>query len=130
MTTPQPGDRRPREGRCERCDRPLTDEVWETWEPISWTGQKFAPVTDWNLASDQPDRCHGTHECSGERVDWKARCVELQVALREARSTTLFEAWCEVNRFAENLTRDNEPGRGFMWSARDAIAALLPKETT
>jgi hypothetical protein len=28
MTTPKVGDRRPRDGRCERCDRPLTDEAY------------------------------------------------------------------------------------------------------
>lgn len=100
MTTPQPGDRRPREGRCVRCDRPLTDETWSSDE-----GQ-------WQWDPDYlPDdtRCAGWPVlCRGPSVDWRARCLQAEADVNEL-----------LRRTAANMAR-----------RRAERAALLPKETT
>ena len=60
-----PGTRRPREGRCERCDRPL------------------CAVTDETQCSGA-DVCHGGRwgcECDGTPIDWRARALAAEARL-------------------------------------------------
>ena len=75
MSDPKIGDRRPREGRCPTCDRPLCDQVYTHHEPILLFGPRPPPYDDWTEVDDQPDRCAGEPFCSGERVDWQARAL-------------------------------------------------------
>lgn len=82
------GTRRPREGRCDRCDRPLTDLVWTTWTPIALWGPEMPPVTDWREdASADDSRCMGEPFCDEDAIDWKqrARAAEADLADAEAR---------------------------------------------
>lgn len=67
MSAPNPGDRRPREGRCERCDRPLSDIVIDDPEM----------GTEWP-ALDQPEHCPGGILCGGPSVDWRARALDAE----------------------------------------------------
>lgn len=74
MAGPEIETRRPREGRCERCDRPLTDEVLVAIRPDWWEWRADDP-------DDRDDVCPGTRSghrqriCFGTPVDWRARAL-------------------------------------------------------
>lgn len=72
MTPPRIGDRRPREGRCASCDRPLGDEEWiaspPQWHPAFLPGE---------------GRCRGDFFCSAP-IDWRARALAAEGALRDS----------------------------------------------
>lgn len=73
MGEPKIGDRRPREGRCERCDRPLTDvqELRRIWFP----------------ASSDETHCVGGISCREPPIDWRARALAAEAALAEAEAS-------------------------------------------
>lgn len=79
------GTRRPREGRCERCEKPLTDLVWETWESIAPWGAPLPPVTDWREQDGTDTHCAGDPFCDAPEIDWRARALAAEAALQDAR---------------------------------------------
>lgn len=81
MGEPKVGDRRPREGRCERCDRPLTDVAWTTWTPL--LPADAAPVTDWREDDSTDTHCVGDPLCNREEIDWRARALAAEASLSE-----------------------------------------------
>lgn len=93
--TPKVGDRRPREGRCERCDRPLTDLVARPIEWLSGTGVVWIPD------AESADRCAGSGgaswrdahvlpgECTGAPVDWRARALAAEAEVADLRSRAI-----------------------------------------
>lgn len=81
MGDPKVGDRRPREGRCDRCDRPLTDEVFIATCPCG-CGAKRAR---WDDADADSASCAGGWRCDGPAVDWRARALAAEAALAEVR---------------------------------------------
>ena len=84
MADPKVGDRRPREGRCERCDRPLTDVAWTTWTPL--LPADAAPVTDWREGDSTDTHCAGDPFCDAPEVDWKARALAAEAEVADLRS--------------------------------------------
>lgn len=97
------GTRRPREGRCERCDRPLTGEVYDYFEAYGADGREVrATDPEWlALTPTRDGECEGDkHVCRGPSVDWRTRALAAEAALADAeergRLTGLFEAWCAV----------------------------------
>lgn len=65
--TPTIGDRRPREGRCEKCDLPL------------------CAATDGNCP---PGVCHSEYygNCAGEPIDWRTRALDAEAQLADAEA--------------------------------------------
>ena len=80
--TPKVGDRRPREGRCERCDRPLTDEVWTTWVSRE---QELRRI--WFPASSDETHCVGGISCRESPIDWRARALAAEAVLAAAEAS-------------------------------------------
>lgn len=110
--TPAIGTRRPREGRCAHCDKPLSDEVYESFQPIMFTGPltwRSGPTEmEWCPAEDQPDRCAGEeHLCAGPSVDWRARALAAEAALKDAegREALAVSMWNETELAARAATR-------------------------
>lgn len=120
---PQPGDRRPREGRCERCDRPLSDEVWVVPEHRRDAG--------WRVAYDEDSKCparknggyeneHGDHigphddECTGESIDWRARALAAEARVEELTREVVYctgDDWrCHACESWTNAYPDVDPG--------------------
>lgn len=118
MTAPRVGDRRPREGRCERCDRPLTDYEWNASPPI------------WIAAFDPGSgRCRGDFYCSAP-IDWRCRCLQAEAerdaAFRDgARHGLLVGAWTvpECACHESWTSRGRHSSECAAW-VRDEIAAL------
>ena len=84
MADPEIETRRPREGRCERCDRPLTDEAWTTWTPL--LPADAAPVTDWREDDSTDTHCVGDPLCNREEIDWRARALAAEAEVADLRS--------------------------------------------
>lgn len=82
MGDPKVGDRRPREGRCARCDRPLTDEFRS---PPCTCG--CGRASEWLAADSTDSHCRGDWTCSGPFVDWRARALAAEAALAEAEAS-------------------------------------------
>lgn len=83
------GTRRPREGRCERCDRPLTGEVYEHFEAYGADGREVrATDPEWlALVPTGDGECEGDkHVCRGPSVDWRARALAAEAALQDAEA--------------------------------------------
>lgn len=64
MTAPRPGDRRQREGRCERCGRPLSDLEWNASPPM------------WVVAQGGGTQCMGG-ACDAVAI-WRARAKQAE----------------------------------------------------
>lgn len=67
------GERRPREGRCERCDRPLTDEAF------------YGIASAFAVFDASGERCRGDFYCSAP-IDWRARALAAEAALADAEA--------------------------------------------
>jgi hypothetical protein len=123
MTPPQPGDRRPREGRCPDCDRPLSDEVYETRERGGYMGLPKNPVSDWWWVDHQEGHCAGEPLCDGERVDWqqRARDAEARALAADARSADEYARGYTAGHAAgRQAAYDGEEPQGYGQALRDA----------
>jgi hypothetical protein len=79
------GTRRPREGRCERCDRPLTDLVW---------GVDFGNHHDWYEDEPTATTCIGEDVlCRGPSVDWRARALAAEARLSVSATSAAIDAF-------------------------------------
>jgi hypothetical protein len=132
MTPPQPGDRRPREGRCPDCDRPLTDEVYETRVLGGFLGIPEHPVTDWWQVDHHEGHCAGEPLCDGERVDWEQRArdaearalaAEGRVKLVDATLVDLMGVYADLRQERDAAFRDGV--RHGMLAARRSLGMAL-----
>lgn len=121
------GTRRPREGRCERCGKPLTDE--------EWCG------SDWDWADPRPGECFGSYGCSGPSVDWRARALAAEADLADAESRGRAHGLLAAAMLAESTCehadrRYRSIGSAYWDGATDETSGLLSdvlalaKETT
>jgi len=136
------GTRRPREGRCERCDRPLTDLVWTTWTPITLCGPELPPITDWREETPTDDtRCLGEPLCSGVEVDWQARALaaEESVTVCKAMISQLVgdldgmrdqyrRGYTNGHAAGRQAAYDGEEPKGYGQALRDMTARALAAE--
>lgn len=77
----RPGDRKPRQGECARCGRPLSDLEWNN-SPGCW----ILPVT---LTNDGPtcDAINASGQaCRGTPIDWRSRALAAEAALADAEA--------------------------------------------
>lgn len=128
------GTRRPREGRCDRCEKPLTDLVWETWESIAPWGAPLPPVTDWREQDGTDTHCAGDPFCDAPEIDWCARALAAEADLADAeargRQHGLFEAWCELYPRTGGMGHALPGAHDTDFaSARDLIAGLAAEAT-
>lgn len=122
MADPKVGDRRPREGRCERCDRPLTDVVWTTWTPL--LPSDAAPVTDWREDDSTDTHCVGDPLCNREEIDWRARALAAEAALAEERQNHgITQTALDIATAAQGLSPAILAGDAFRDGARHGLLA-------
>lgn len=126
------GTRRPREGRCERCDRPLTGEVYEHFEAYGADGREVrATDPEWlALVPTGDGECEGDkHVCRGPSVDWRARALAAEAALQDAEARgrqhgLLAAAWAAEShlRWSETFrTKYTALGPKYWEGADDAV---------
>jgi hypothetical protein len=94
------GTRRPREGRCERCDRPLTDETWLL------TCRCGCGQAMWCADPHAPGLCCGPIGCVSP-IDWRARALAAEAAMKDAegREALAVSMWNETTLAAQAAAR-------------------------
>lgn len=123
MAGPEIETRRPRAGRCERCDRPLTDEVLVAIRPDWWEWRADDP-------DDRDDVCPGTRSghrqriCFGTPVDWRARALAAEAALAEERQNHgITQTALDLATAAQGLSPAILAGDAFRDGARHGLLA-------
>ena len=120
--TPKVGDRRPREGRCERCDRPLTDEVWTTWVSRE---QELRRI--WFPASSDETHCVGGISCRESPIDWRARALAAEAALA-LPSDDYVRGYTNGHAAGRQAAYDGEEPKGYGQALRDMTARAKKAE--